>query len=461
VAAATASPKGGTVYFPAGTWNVGDLNILLPPYSSGKHVSLKGSGREATLVQFSINTGAGTYAIKGSGTALADAYYCDITDMRITGPYGRPATLGTWPANSMSGIKWHSGMIIERVHMVGFYAAVESMGNHSSMSECVLADNYYGVYFTPPAGGDISIINCTLSGNVMASIGVSNAVVATFAMFKGHLGFGPYGIYIEENTGGVVGLSLGGVLIDGTSWEFMGNGAIYSEGQTGRIDGLILIGCGPFQASTTYKIPTRPHQAHIWMAEMVNTTFVDTNMIQPPETAFIDIATVLTGFRWVRFKQSYDASKTAGVPFIQAPTNKSRQSITLDGGETLVAFAAPTQPFFAIEAGQLLELRDIATVQPYGSQGASAKGLLVGVALNTVAASSREYVIVATKGYDVTVQSDAAVTGTHVLVPSTATPAKVVGLASDGTTATVTKPIVGFPVVATTTAGTVRANIRF
>lgn len=472
VTAATAAPLGGTVLFGPYTYDVGDLNIVLPAYSTGKQVNLVGAGRETTQLSFTTNTGTGTYAIAGSAARETDNVFSRIADMRIIGPHARPATIGTWPAGSMDGIRWDRGTIIERCDIVGFRSAVESCANHCVMRDCTISNNYYAIYFTTSGyGGDITIDNCDLGGNLMASIAVSGTHstdvaksdgLATFAMIKGHMGFSPYGVYIESGAG--AGLSLGGTLFLGTSWEFFGNGAITSIDQTGRVDGLKLIGCGVFSNNNSaYKIAADPYSAHIKVASLVNATFEDTNITGTTGVAdaWIDVTTALQNLIWRGFKASYDASVTAAKPFIKGVSIASLRNIVLDDGEVLTAFAAPCSQFFAVAAGQLLELRDVFTLQPYGSQGAASKGQLCGVALNGVATSSREYVICATKGHDITVQSDGAVGITDVLVPSTANPTKVVGLQSDGTTATLTKPVVGRPYIATGAAGTVRSHVRF
>lgn len=467
-AAAEAAPRGGRVVFGAGDYNVGDWNALLPPYSSGKQVSLAGAGREATRVKWSTDTGAGTYAIRGSAARETDSYFCSISDMAIIGPHARPATIGTWPANSMSGIRWDRGVTIERCDISGFYVGVESDANHSYGYDCTISNNYYGVYFTANSySGDVVMSNWDLGGNLMASIAVSGTHadpamsdgLATYCMVKGHMGFSPYGVYVESGAG--AGLSMGGVLMLGTSWEFIGNGAIFSADQTARIDGLVLIGNGNFSSSpTTYKIAAQPHSAHIKVATLRNATFVDTYMTGTgPADAWIDATTEIAHFEWRRFRDSYNAANTAGKPFIRGVANQSARNIVLDGGEALTAFAAPCSSFFAIAAGEIVERRAESTLQPYGAQGATSKGQIAGVALNGVAASSREYIICATKCYDQTILCDAAIGITDVLVPSTANPSKVVGLQSDGTTATVTKPIVGRPRATAAGAGTVQANL--
>lgn len=469
IAAATAATRGGIVKFGPGDYALADAELVLPAFSTGKQVSLVGSGRESTRLNFTTDRGAGTYSIRGSAARETDNYFCSISDMRIIGPQARPATIGTWPANSMTGIRWGRGMTLEHLDIVGFYAAVESDSNHCDMRTCTISDNYYGVYFTTSGyGGDVTLYDCDLGGNLMASIAVSGTHanpamsdgLATFCMIKGHLGFSPYGIYIESGAG--AGLSLGGVLLVGTSWEFLGNGAIFSVGQTGRIDGLVMIGNGVFSNSNaSYKIAATPYGAHIKVASLVNATWTDTNVTGTTGVAdaWLDVSATLQNLRWEGFEASYDASVTAGVPFILGPATQSLKNIVLDSGESLTAFAAPCSQFFAIAAGEIVERRDIATVQPYGSQGATSKGQIAGISLNGMASSSRQYAIVATKGHDLTIASDGAIGITDVLVPSTANPSKVVGLQSDGTTATLTKPVLGRPYIATGGAGTVRANL--
>lgn len=392
-----AKVAGGTVFFPNGTWQLGDLAITLPEYTEYKHVNLLGAGRENTILNFSVDRGAGTYAINGNVVSANALFFSIISDMRVVGP-SAVAAMGVTPAN-MHGIGWASRIILERVDVVGFKGGIVSIGNHSTMRDCTSANNYYGIYFGPEtqfSAGDIVVDACDLSGNKMASIGISPNGIATLCMIKGHLGFCPYGIYIE--TGGWLGgLSLGGTIFQGTSWEYLGNGAIYSEGQTGRVSGLIMQQCGNYSRNfATYGIAARTVNPLIYLGELMNCQIDSGCPVQgPADGPCFDIL----GYTQMTIKGdwtlSFATSNANGQPWILSSDLLAR--IRLEEFST-IAFAAQRDMVLnaSILLGHVLEYQTNANiaVRPFGSY--AYKGRLAGVAANAVSSadSSRRCVIV-------------------------------------------------------------------
>lgn len=463
--AAKALTRGGTVQFGAGDYNVGDLAILCPEFNvTGKQLTLKGAGGErATRLWFSTDRAAGTYAVDEDGLASASGgfYKTVIEDIAFIGPTATRGTLGTAPCN-LSGIRLSTHTGVYRCSVNFFKHGIESNGNHSVVRDCAINNNYHGIYFTAVAGagGDVLLDNVSRAGNLMGSDAVSPTGVAAYHSVKGHLGFGPYAVYLESRTAG--NLAMTGCVYDGTSWEFMGNGMIYSVGQTAFCTDMIWRNCANFSITTdtTYKMAPA-FTTHIYLHSFTAFEFVGSD--SPGDGAtFIDVIGTL-GYGKVSPALGQIANSILySAPWIKGPAGASQAMIELSE----VGFsgvAVPVDTATAVTAKQLVEWTQFGWVRAKGTTGAGAfHTMTAGVALTSATANARDFVCVAQESQDVEVNMTGGVApnNNQVLIPSAATPSSVVPASWDGTTANATRPVLGQLYLAVAGNATVRMRLK-
>lgn len=160
-----------------------------------------------------------------------------IFNIDFVGPNG-PGYAGAGRTNArMDGVRFGrtaktaSQPFLDHVSIRGFHSGlvVDTDYGHWSLQNSLISGNYYGVYLTATAG-DAKILNSTINGNTMAGIAcqLDNAcLMGRFAIRDTHIGFVPYGIYVEP-TDAVIdfgGFMETGVL-DDVGFECIGNAAI-------------------------------------------------------------------------------------------------------------------------------------------------------------------------------------------------------------------------------------------
>jgi hypothetical protein len=130
-----------------------------------------------------------------------------------------------------STAKTASQPFLDHVTILGFHSGlvVDTDYGHWSLQNSLITGNFYGIYLTV-TGGDAKILNDTINGNMMAGIAcqLNNAcLMGRFAIRDTHIGFGPYGIYVEPTDAAV---NFGGFMetgvMDDVGFECVGNAAI-------------------------------------------------------------------------------------------------------------------------------------------------------------------------------------------------------------------------------------------
>lgn len=464
-AALASGQTAAMIEFGGGEYDVGDLAIVLPKYGAGPQLTFRGPF--LTTLNFSVDRGAGTWAVKG-GALETDLYFHTFDGVGLLGP-GARGTVGQPPVNIigggptlMSGIWVGSRMKLRNGGVSGFRAGNQIMGNHIEFRSWNCPNNLDGVYWAQAYGnsGDVLFDNCALDGNLRSSHAVAPASIATFKMHKGHLGFSPYAIYFEAGRTGASALAMGGVILDGTSIEFCGNGFIFDPDQFARIAGFHCIQVGTWSTSpVTYRIPASAADSWIKVFEFSGVKF-EGGMPQDGSVSGGSIDGPLFDFTGTvrmesdSWKSEYASVVAAAQPWMLSTlAPKVILTDTKDDSEARALKAAQT-----VTAGQVLEHNGQTTyaVRPYGHFGAGIRGIYAGVAMNGATGGTRTCVICVTKGDRIPVLIDTvAATSYHVVADGTVI-GKVKGIVYDGTnTSTLGRPLIGEayfgPLVASTT----------
>lgn len=465
VAAALACGRpAALIVFAGGTYDVGDLAIVLPQYGSG--VQLTFYAPFLTTLKFSVDTGAGQFAVKGAGTE-SDLYFHTFDGVGLQGPGAsgaRPGSLGSPPTNvlgggdtEMSGIWCGSRMRLLNGGCSGFRAGVQIAGNHITLRSWNCPDNLDAIYWAQAYGlsGDVLFDNCALDGNLRSPHCISPTSIATFKMTKGHLGFSPYDFYCEPGRTGASALAMGGIILDGTSSEFTGNAFIHDPDQFARIYGFLCLQVGAWSISTTtYRDASAPVGPWIKVDELSDTKFIGGMPLAGDGNALFDLTGTLR-MESDTWRASYASAVAAGQPWILTTAAPSvRLTDWLDDSEARVAKANQT-----VSAGQVLEHSGQASfaVRPFGHFGAGIRGIYAGVALNAATSGSRTGVVCVLAGAQVPVQIDTVAADSYAVVADGTVVGKAKGIKYDGTnTSTLGRPLIGEayfgPLVASTTS---------
>jgi len=457
VNAAIASPRGGTVRFGPGNYDVGDLAISLPNTSADFSISLQGAAHRATLLTFSTDRGAGTKAITSASAGGANFHV--IRDLKINGPGGgaRTVGLGNTPA-AMDGVHLQAGSIMTNCQVQGFKGGVVIGGDHIELNHVNSNNNFDGVYFEggTPSQGDIILNNCGLDGNLRASIGIANnGIMLSTTIMRGHLGVGPYCIYIEPGST-IYNIQYPRFLA--TSFESCGNGHIIGgTAGTGSMLDAQFDGCGNWTYASVYKIPSvAVAPADFYLANMNKT------MIRGDGPTSINTNTLISLEWFTGWKYAYSRSITNGVPFIvSAGVGLSGQGrVLLVQGDSR-AVACQLYPGYTINAGDLVQRDANANyVRPYLPQAANGGSILAGVARNTPTGNT--LCIVAVEDYDGETKVNVVGTGYaagNLLFPDATTKSSANRSGGTGMTGYASQPIVGVVSDPTIAAGQLTANI--
>jgi hypothetical protein len=272
IAAAAAEPKGARIRISGGAFDIGDLDISIPKYAgTGKVLQFKGSGFIATTIKRSVDSGPGTWFIKGDSLDT-DLYFAIFEDISFAGP-GVSGAIGVAPC-AMDGVKVGSRMKFNRCHFGLWNRALWLDGNHIEISSSEIHDNYRAIYFGQQYGlsGDVQIYNVAMDGQKRSNFGVANYSIATFHMRSGHLGLCPYNMEFDAGVSGH--LSLGGALFDNVSVEQTGNSYFYSSDSSARVSGVTFRRCGNWsRLHASYGLPGVTANPGIKVAEWLGVTF--------------------------------------------------------------------------------------------------------------------------------------------------------------------------------------------
>jgi hypothetical protein len=160
-----------------------------------------------------------------------------IFNIDFVGPNGAGYSRAGLANAQMDGVRFGrtaktaSQPFLDHVTIRGFHSGlvVNTAYGHWSLQNSLITGNFYGLYLTV-TGGDAKILNNTINGNTMAGIAcqLENAcLMGRFAIRDTHIGFVPYGIYVEPTD---VALDFGGFMetgvLDDVGFECIGNAAI-------------------------------------------------------------------------------------------------------------------------------------------------------------------------------------------------------------------------------------------
>ena len=467
--AATAAPRGGIVQFGPGLYDLSGIDPILLPESgaTGKQVTLRGAGGQNGTILYCPTDGAvDEYLIAGSGASSAanGSYKTVIEDLTFWGPQTFTAYApGRTPCN-LSGIMLDTHVKVNRCTFLGFRYGFCAAGNHSTVRDSTFSNGMVGARWTATAGagGDVLLDNVNLGGNSLASHSIAPTAVAAFHSVRGHVGFAPYGIYFEPGgSAGVIRLYY--CVFDATSFEFMGNAMMYDPDQAAGVDEVHWRNCGNFSSNNAvYGLPSSTYHNQVFVHTFARSSFEGGSPNYACTESHFNVSGSLTGVSMDRCLVGMAAAVASGVPFIKGVSLQNQSTVVLRD-TNFRAVAVPCHSPGGVTAKTLVERTQFGYARPFAYAGAGTRLPLAGVARNAGTAAGREYVIVVQESADQEILMTGGVdpTGNQVLVPSTATPTSVEPLSWDGTTATLTKPIVGQLYLAVAGSASVRARVRF
>jgi hypothetical protein len=243
---------GGSVYIPAGNYDVNhslvnaggvtDTNIQTP------NLDLHGDGVAETRIIFGTDLGPDECAVSEVTRGVASTSLSTYHDFRIIGPDRRKRVEGVAP-NAMDGICIGQSARLYNLNISNMRAGVNGLKDHWSIQNSSFSNNGYGVYLAPYTStmGNQSLLNTTLAGNTVASVGVSTTdQVDSATITNVHTGFGPYGFYREPLLSNVLNPLgfLSNTVFDNVWIEAVGRAWIYGVGQFDDVDGNTFIGGG-------------------------------------------------------------------------------------------------------------------------------------------------------------------------------------------------------------------------
>lgn len=467
VAAATASARGGVVMFSGGLYNYTGGPIVLPESgATGKQVTLQGAGGgNGTIIYTPTDGTAGQYLIAGSGASSASngSYKTVVRDLTFFGPDTFDAYSTSRIPCELSGVMLDTHVSIYNCTFLGFRYGFNSAGNHNVIRDSKFSNCYFGARFTAVAGlgGDVLLDNVDVAGNTLGSVSIANNAVATWHAVKGHYGFAPWAIYIES--GAAAGtLNMYYCKFDGTSFEYLGNGLIYNPGQTSRVDEVHWQNCANFSTNNaTYGLPASTFERYVYLHGFTNFSFQDGAPAGTVTDSMFDVSTSISGA--IQPCLAGISSAAAAVkPYIKGPAGSNQAQVRLIDNN-FRGVAVPCDSSNAVTAKTLVEWTQFGAVRPHAQWGTGIRTQIAGVAMNGMAASNREYVLVAQESPDQEILMTGGVdpTSTQVLVPSSDATNRswVMPFSWDGTNAT--RQIVGQLYLAVAGSASVRARVRF
>lgn len=240
--------------------------ITLPAIVANvRKVGLLGSGIGVTSLRWSTDLGAGKFGI-AAANGNTDTGECYIDGLSLQGPNFTRSFEAT-PCQ-MEGIEASRKMRLSNITSTYMKAGFRLNGDHVTFTNCYAPSSYFGVYFAGATiDGDISMIDCDWTGTTMASFGVGvGGRMSALSMHRGHMGFSPYGIFIEPGVAATNSDTVVyGASFYGTSWESFGAGACYDSDAVGQWRNMHFYDVGNFSvfstvAGTAYT-PTRGRPA--------------------------------------------------------------------------------------------------------------------------------------------------------------------------------------------------------
>lgn len=482
IAVLVASVNGGTLYVPAGVYNVGDLSVVLPQ-STGKSYHIRGDGKWATFIDRTIDSSSGQRFISApSGGSI----FSTIEKISLRGPgtWGAVPGGSSWGPSStgvavMDGVETHAGMILKDVYLSGWRSAIVHTGDHINYYNIEAHNNYYGMYFSGmTTGDDILIVNFDGTSNAMASVAVAtgaNNIISSTTFLRGHLGFCPYGVYLE--TCPTDQKKMQDVHFLGTGWEGLGNGAIYSEGKKAATYTVTFDGVSRFSINNAlYGIPSTravsgPNVGrcdYMFHASRGNSwTFRQATMTgfgYTPIVAYFDFDYIEGPMKWDgSWSGPFGAAVSGGFSFITCPIPVGGVFLgELGGGlgSTWMGLEGGRAYSFTgtIAASDLVELSGgvsgtWATVKR-NTGNKRPRGVAMNAPLN-----SADLVIVVPSADNAVINTTAGSVGaTDVLCPDASTPHKVTNYALGSVPAN--RPIVGSVNSTTITSGTLNGSVQ-
>lgn len=387
--AANATTYGGIVVFAPGFYDVGDLALVWP--AAPKTITIAGSGRNTTIVKFSVDGAAGAFALTGAG------FGAKIRDLTISGP-GSSFVLGTSPAN-LTGVKMSSRSELVNVTISGFKAGVQITGDHDYMQSVKVQNCFYAEYYhAPTTAGDHPRIDCDFTGNMRASIGVSPTGRLDAATYlRCHFGFSPFGIEFEA--GGAAG--WGGMTdcqFIGTAWEYCGNGWIYNSDRNVLSLNVQITGARPFTYNAAFKIAALAVQPDVYVGTVTGWHIVGDGFTNWD-------CTIIRNSVWEGWKQAYARTVAAGSTFLRAYMGLSGLGGTFRLNDS-DSRAAAYNVTAAVAAGQVVEHTNARHyVRPHNPSAVNGGSIVAGVAITA-----------ATSGTDVCIVTDEDLEGQAVQV---------------------------------------------
>lgn len=409
------SRGGGVVYIPIGEYKIEEELVIPTPYS----IDIIGESRERTILRFNTDLGVGKYAIRSLQRQ------CTLREFTVRGP-SKVDQLGVAPA-SMNGIRLGDTMTVDRVASRGFYAAGEVVDNHVIYTDCYFGASYYGLYWgESTSAGDHRFINCDLSGNKFASIGIGKGRMLGTTFIGTHFGFSPYGIYIENVTNT---LPMGTVTFIQSPLEHCGMGAIYDEGFNKTVENLNFIGTGTI-ISDSYKLPNRTLEANMKIYTIRNL-----------KTDYAGILNTRYGEPSIKCNAIYNSEINGTLtPYIdcERAANGGLTELTLKQGNIIAKMGVADA--YPVEKGQILRRGGgYGKVAPYASSVNFYQP--IGVALNdAVAGGVVSYAISGIVRTQLDTTDSISFSGGNLLTVSSANKNKVMAIARTGE---IIKPVIG------------------
>lgn len=434
-AALAASTYGGVFYVPAGFYDVGDFDLSLPQ-SAGKAYYLLGDGPYASFVHRSVEGVAGSKFIKAA--SAGGTVFSLIKGLNLRGPgTGEPLVFGEAPC-LMDGIRAQGGMILENLSVTGWRSGIVDTSDHITYRNVNSKYNYYGIYFAEGVTrDDILIDNCDLTSNTMASIGIASGesnFIGGATFIRGHLGYGPYGIYHEAEAG--YPTKMANVQFLGTSWEALGNAAIYSQSKTAVCSNIVLDCNRNFSINNDlYGLPESEANYLFYIGRASSWNIRNSPMSgfgTVPGIAFFATDYTDTQFIWSDWLSDFLICRAAGKAFIICPGPSGGVFLPMSGGggtDTGISARAYYGGVGVVQSGDLIE--------GFGGicQRKTANRRAIGVAMNTPTVTY-EMCIVATQADRIKVNvTSASVLATDCLVADGAIPYKATNIALSSVTA--------------------------
>lgn len=249
---------GGRVRVPAGSARyrmvnsnaASQITLQFPQCSltggSGTQVDLVGDGSAASELwwpndwgtkgsNFALSCGDpnSSFAVPGTGRYTSSTWYGWVRNIGLIGP-NLNITKGTVNAN-LSGFAWGARRFMEEVHIQGFYANMDIVGDWTSFKDCIFENGFYNVYFPHVSSflyGDLIFTKCSLGNAARAGICIGTRGYMGAIWSGCYIGTAPYMLLNEAGTQGTTPDSsthVASVVWTKCLFENIGNGLIYDD----------------------------------------------------------------------------------------------------------------------------------------------------------------------------------------------------------------------------------------